>query len=364
MVITILIVGLFAYIFIAISGRKPDTDAAGDDSDGGVSMVLPEARTQEVPESKIQAYQDADYRSRRGSSSSRNIDSMWESLLTEDGSRAGTDDTGVLPVNPGSASQEGRRLTDEELLRKYYGDAAVQPEAESPRPARQSRPSGGGGAAPVVVPVVPQEESVEETASEEVVDAPVESSSGVVHSMRDEMRAARNGQSVNRRQQEASKKVESSAPVRCQFVRDEVLSSGQRVTVRLLDPLVLNGDIIPANSRLTGTCSVGNRLVISFTGYQRDGKLYSLNYVAVDNDGHEGLYCSGIDQGVERAGSQALSTLSGVASGVASTAGGIIGQLASGAVQAGSSIASQNGGLVKASVPSGYTFFIVEKPRY
>ena len=145
-----------------------------------------------------------------------------------------------------------------------------------------------------------------------------------------------------------------SHPFKVKFAYDEKVSSGQRVTIRLCEDMVIDGVLIPVNTHLFATCQVGERLKLNVSSIDINGKIYSLNYTAYDNDGAEGLYCPQSE-----------------ASKIAKEAGEQAGQLAQTAIssaitgypgrifQSGASIVRSRNGKVTVSVTAGYTFYLI-----
>ena len=146
-------------------------------------------------------------------------------------------------------------------------------------------------------------------------------------------------------------------PFECMFVRDEKLRNGSRVSVRLLEDMVVGGVLIPSNTHLMAICSIGNRLELKVTSIEMNSKIYALGYEAYDSDGSKGIYCPDLNaQARKTAKSQGLST-------VGSILGGRLGRLASTAVSTGISIAQSKNGEITVTVPSGYRFFIVKAKK-
>lgn len=367
--IIILLVLLFVYLVLMLGRRGREGASAGKDAmqeDTGVPMAFPEGKARELEGSKVKAYRDEENARRLGGlkQRDRNIANMWADIAGEE-PRKGDD-----PEAQGDAVYESmfggkdRRKSDEELLQEYYSQSYVDPQSiKQQKPAPKVSRGGGGGSVSRPAPAPPA--PVAEPAAEEEAPAAeeVQEGRGVVHSMRDEMRSGRTASGTARAERAKSVVAKSATPVRCQFVRDEEIASGQRVTVRLLDALTLSdGTVVPANSRLSATCSVGDRLVLSFAGLTMNGSIYSINYSAYDNDGLPGLYCAGGEGGVGRqARRQVVDDAVGIAQGVVSGAG-IVGRLASSAMSIGR-LAASGGGPSKVQVPSGYTFYIIENKK-
>ena len=146
-------------------------------------------------------------------------------------------------------------------------------------------------------------------------------------------------------------------PFECMFVRAEKLRGGSRVSVRLLEDMVVGGTLIPKNTHLMAMCSIDDRLQLTVSSVEMNSRIYSLGYEAYDTDGGKGIYCPDLNADARRnVKSRGLSTLSG-------TLSSRLGRIASDAVQTGVSIAQTKSGEVTVSVPAGYRFFIVRKKK-
>lgn len=360
------LVGVLVLLLFVMKERKVKPSPEGDPSDIGIEMTLPDAVVTEVESSKVSAFSE---NGRRRPRQGGDINDIWDSLMEEN--LENYSDSGKL--KKGKAEDDRRSLSDDELLEKYFG---IDPEEDRSREKlaaeasslRRGSGGGGGGSSASVRSVAPASApapaSKQETASEPepVVEEPaVEPSRGVVHSMKAEMRKGGTSSGVSSRRPVPSAIAQASSPVRCQFVRDETLSTGDRVTVRLLDALDIGGVKIPANTRLVANVTLGNRLELSFVSYQADGKFFSMNYSAYDTDGQRGIFCTTADSNASAAGDQAIDQAAGIASSVLSGIGGVAGRAASGALSIGRTAIRQS--KEKASVSSGYTFYIFENSK-
>ena len=359
------LIGVLVLYFFVMKGRDPKPAPEGTSGDIGIEMTLPDAVVSEVESSKVEAIRQG---SRRDNSQRGDINDIWDSLMEENGKTVSEND--VLEDLKASAPKQGGELTDDELIKKYFG---VDPEEERAKQRLLSetsslRGSGGGGgggasrssgSAAVTQPKVePVSEPEPEPEASSAAGHSAEEPRGVVHSMKAEMRKGGTSSGVSSRKPAPSAMAQASSPVRCQFVRDETLSSGDRVTVRLLDALDLGGVKIPANTRLVANVNLGNRLELNFSSYQVDGKFFSMNHSAYDTDGQRGIFCTTADSNASAAGDQAIDQAAGIASSVLSGIGGIAGRAASGALTIGRT--AVRSGKEKASVSSGYTFYILE----
>ncbi len=397
------IIGLVAVLglfLIFYQGDPVDMDSVSDVSyDVGVLAVHPDAEVREVEGSKVKALSESGTQKRKKPVG--DINDAWEALLNSDGTEKVSEDDLMAALRERSERDTG--LSDEELLRKYFGEEFMDSDdgkkAEAPKRASRvssgvssavssgsgSRSSSGGTKyvkdgsttlridSPVDISGIYDDEKTENSVKNGTVsdalasqeedaaeDAVLEESVSVVHSMRSEMRKGAAGSSASSaaaRKRAAAAVASSSAVVRCQFVRDETLGSGDRVTVRLLDPLVADGITVPANTRLVGNVVLGARLNILFSGYQADGHLYPLSHCAYDTDGQRGIFTTSSSQRARQAKDEAVNDAMNVVGTVATGVGGIIGRAASSAVNVGRTLL--RGGEEKASVPSGYVFYIM-----
>ena len=68
------------------------------------------------------------------------------------------------------------------------------------------------------------------------------------------------------------------------FVRDQKLVNGQRVTLRLLEDLTVDGVSIPANTHLSAICKISDRLELSVRSLELGGRIVPLFLEAYDGD--------------------------------------------------------------------------------
>lgn len=159
--------------------------------------------------------------------------------------------------------------------------------------------------------------------------------------------------------------TKQSKPVKATFLKNEKLTSGQRVIIRLMQDLTLSdGTIIPANTHITGTCSMGKRLKINVSMLHYGGRMFPTDISVYDNDGTEGIYCPYVDTDNKKAkvaknvANTALQT-AGTVVGTLLTGNALIGRMAtSGLTSATSSIGAD--GTVTVNVTAGYEFYVFE----
>ena len=240
---------------------------------------------------------------------------------------------------------------------------------DSPAPSEAPRRSSGGGSsarpmssqerleydrqrAEMVRDVLTggQEETTpaaEESPAPQSIDlSAVGSSDGIISSLDDDFEDA----AV---QYEGSKR-----PFRCMFVRDQKLTSGQRVTLRLLEDYNQDGVRIPANTHLAAICKIGDRLELQVRSLEMNGRIIPLALDAYDTDGLQGIYCPETSAGknARKASDDAIST-------AGQTFGGLVGDIASTVIRTGASIAKSASGELSVSVVSGYEFYLVKSER-
>ena len=147
-------------------------------------------------------------------------------------------------------------------------------------------------------------------------------------------------------------------PFRCMFVRNQKLTSGQRVTLRLLEDYNLDGVRIPANTHLPAICKIGDRLELQVRSLEMNGRIIPLALDAYDTDGLQGIYCpeTSASKNSRKASDDAIST-------AGQTFGGLVGDIASAVIRTGASIAKSASGEVSVSVVSGYEFYLVKSER-
>ena len=150
--------------------------------------------------------------------------------------------------------------------------------------------------------------------------------------------------------------IEESHPFKCMFAKESKVKNGQRVSVILLEDIVVGGIPVPKNTHLMARCKLSDRLELEFENIEIGGRILHLGYEAYDVDGSRGIYCpdvSGTGKQVRSRGSNIIS----------STLTGRMGRIAGEVLSTGVSIAQSAGGEITVSVPAGYTFYIVKIQR-
>jgi hypothetical protein len=385
----VVVFSLLAYgVYISLVGKKgPKTDT---ENKGNVVLSVQDATTSDDnSNSHSAAYDDAS-----GLASTRDY---WNNLSTS----SANDNGGVLPENgKGNVSSQREYLdpfvyseieryyiqngtcTKEEIDAKHARERAAAEQVSTPRLssstsvpltrdqqdsiyfARMEKAYGiaskyaDNGSAPS-----PREEPKKEPRHLDIRqnDSPVESENsfqndGIINSLGSpsskSVRSYKNG------------KVEIN-PAKATFMKTERVLAGQRVIMRLMEDLRLSdGTVIPANTHVSGICSIGNRLDIRVTSVQYEGKMFHFDLSVYDNDGTEGIYCPVVEK-KSRVGAAVGSE---VASNLASTAtslftrNAIAGRAASSSVRELSQVSMKDGS-VAINVVAGYEFYLFENVK-
>ena len=149
----------------------------------------------------------------------------------------------------------------------------------------------------------------------------------------------------------------SNHPFEVMFTKNEKISSGGRVSIRILEDMMIEGVRIPENTQMSAICSIGsNRLEVKVQALKVNDKIYTLNLTGYDTDGLEGLYCpqTELNRGTQQAKSEAGQLIrSALQSGIAGYAGQV--------VSSGASIIQSVSGNVTISVNAGYKFYLIKK---
>ena len=352
----VLLVGTMVWFFVSENSGK-----AGNNAENSVTATLPDGEVQRMTDSKSEAF--------RGRVST---DDYFDQLGAR---QADDEDISLVSSERDARSASGMTATPQESS----GEAAVArtfggpPPSSAPATSAPSRRSSGGGS--TSRPMTEQERldydrrraemvrdvlvggASEETPGQAGSDepAPVQtidlsalgSSDGIISSLDDDYEDA----SVQYGDGE-------KRPFKCMFVRDQKLTSGQRVTLRLLEDYNMDGVRIPANTHLAAICKIGDRLELQVRSLEMNGRIIPLALDAYDTDGLQGIYCpeTSASRNRQKASTEAIST-------AGTTFGGLVGDIASTVIRTGASIARSASGEVSVSVVSGYEFYLVKSDR-
>ena len=346
--LAVIVIGLVAVLIVTVF--KPAGPAAP--SENSVSAVIPDGEASRMEDSKSKVY--------RGSTESYFAELDAADAAGEDISLLSSDGTTSSPAAaPATASS-----APEDAVSRVFSPAP-QPAAPS-APARRS--SGGGASRPmtederldydrrraemvrdVLVGGTDASSSEAAEAAPEARPEPIDLSSvgasdGIISSLEDSPSDASVGYGVR--------------PFKCMFVRDQKLTSGQRVTVRLLEDYVEGNVRIPANTHLAAICKIGDRLELQIRSLEMNGRIVPLALDAYDTDGLPGIYCPETSsvKNTREASRDALTA--------GTTAfGGLVGDIANTVIRTGASIARNASGELSVSVVSGYEFYLVKSEK-
>lgn len=147
---------------------------------------------------------------------------------------------------------------------------------------------------------------------------------------------------------------DGTRPFPCMFSKACKIKDGDRVSIILLEDIVVSGTLVPRNTHLMASVYLSNRLELQISSLELGGRIISFGYEAYDIDGSKGIYCP--DVGNER------STIRSRGTGlIGSTLSSRVGRVAGDVVSTGVSLLQNRDGERTVSVPAGYTFFIMKK---
>lgn len=333
---------LAAVVFIVVLLLIPVLVNEKPQEESSVVAVIPEADLTEGDDSKTASYRNG------------NISDYWDELGKDNPEP-------VSPDIPGQAPSEdlrgkGSRRPPAMEVDDIFGDYRNAP---SPEPAhKQSRGSGKGQRSS------PAKESTAETrpASQASVteEAPKSRAqvkrSGAVSSLDEDVSGDLGNGFSTLDGTDRWVGGEAGKPYRCMFTRDEKVKSGQRITVRLLEDLVIGTTHVPRNTHLQGLVNISDRMEVSITSLDMGGKILTFHFEAFDTDGGKGIYCSDLSKTKKEVTEQGLAT-------VTSTLNSRLGRVARDAASVGASIVRNKAGEATVTVPAGYTFYIIEEIR-
>ena len=330
---TILLGGLGGLALIAILLLLPYLIPKKDEPRGeSVVAVIPEADLTEGDESKTGSYR------RSGRADQEYWSSQEETSEPKDGSPARREGSGKRP-----APQDVESL---------FGDVREQPQ----QPQRGGG-SGGGRSSRSETPAAEPQRDPEEAAeaTPEVSAAPQQTvkRTGAVSSLDEDVTTDLGNGFSTLDGTDRWVGTESGKAYRCMFTRDEKVRSGERITLRLLEDLVIGGVHIPRNTHLQGVATITERLEVKVTSLDIGGRILALSFEAYDTDGGKGIYCSDLSAAAKAATDQAVSTAS-------TTLNSRLGRVARDAATVGASLIRSRSGEATVSVPAGYTFYIID----
>lgn len=345
--------GLFAIIFSAgllslgfiSTGRK---DKGQEEQPQNVYMDVPDGDVQDISESKSDAYMTF--------SSSSEISDYWDNCEGEIAA-ADSDDQQ-------SGASTPRQVTSGELFGSEPSSARTQTPASSVNPYRESaqerearhqkRREEALELADRMQKGPETEAPVEESAVAETITIP----SDVVHRSEviSSLEGWDDGSVSSLDETHGAIDTDDMRPFKCMFVREEKIKNSQRVSVRLLEDIVVGGSLVPKNSHIMATCSLNSRLDLEISNIEMQGRILSLGFEAYDTDGIKGIYCPDV-------GSTGRTIKSRGTSMAGNALSSRVGRLASDVVTTGVSLIESASGERTVTVPAGYTFYIVRKKQ-
>lgn len=327
----VVLVTLVTMAMVSGKRRRPDVPPRLENA----VAEIPEGEGEDISESKIDAYTG------HGGGRRTNIERYWDDVARED------DD-------PVAALGEDRRpryreVTEEEL----FGTGEEAPKAA---------PSGSGRAVRKPVPEPPRESAPEpapEGDGDRIdVHRVAVRRSGLVSSVDDGTASAGSSGVSTLDGGDDALTEDDSYPFKCMFVRDEKIRGGTRVSVRLLEDMVVGGQLVPRNTHLMAACSVGKRLEMNIASIEIAGRILTLDYDAYDaNDGGRGIYCPEVDNRTAR------QVRRQAGNNIFMRARSNAGEVARDVLETGSVVMTGTGDDVSVTVPSGYQFYIVKSRK-
>ena len=337
-----------------------------------VNIVVdtPQASVSELPQNKRKAYEDESRRSE--------IDQYWDDLgaadaaqedplaeLSGGGSEGRRSGPSVVTVDDVFGSSSGRTAAetpDERAERRNQENARMvaQMQAEQMQmignmiAAQQQGQQQGQDvvdqkADEAAAPETPKERERIDVENVRVVR------SGGISSMDDGFSSIATSGISSLDSEGVDFEADAAYPFKCMFVRQEKLKSGQRVSVRLLEDIVVEGQLVKKNTHLNAVCTIGDRIDIKVSNIDLSGRIVALDMDGYDNDGVRGIYAPDLnnDTMVEDALKQAGVTA------VRRRASTLVGQTVQDILAAGSMVITGTGKDRTVMIPSGYQFYLV-----
>ena len=305
---------------------------------------VPHGEAKEMPNSKLQGYEIIS--DNRNSAADLYWNSMDEVTVTQEQLRQNSEQmfgTGAQPPTPSysapSASNPYRETPAEREARHRRRQEEAMQMVE--RMTSEEKPEE-----PAVAPVT-------ETKSEQPPKVTIIRQSSSISTLDDDFSSS----GLSSLDDDSSLTIiGESHPFKCMFAKESKIRNGQRVSVILLEDIMVGGIPVPKNTHLMARCKLSDRLELEFENIEIGGRILHLGYEAYDVDGSRGIYCPD----VANTGRQVRSRGSNI---ISSTLAGRMGRIANELVSTGVSIAQSAGGEITVSVPAGYTFYIVKSQK-
>lgn len=360
MAVFLIVIGILILILVILNFRKAE-DKPSEEGTESIFIELPDAEITQVPDSKSDAYTAKDI--------GRNslVDDYYDSceLAWNDGSKTVEDPMKTVgggndePVQAETvqlkstedlfgSSAPGR--TPPKKPSNPYRETAAQREERHQRRRDEAIDMANELSGRDAKEVASEGHSPERIALGQL-PASGSRRSGIISSL-----DGTGGGVTSVQKQTDAFSSDSDHPFRCVFLRDEKLKSGQRVTIRLLEDMLVGPYIIPKNTHLLAYVTIDARLELEINSIEIGGHIIALGYTAYDTDGIKGIYCPEAGEAARTVKTSGLST-------IGSVIGGRVGRVAGEIVNTGVSIAQSKTGERTVMVPAGYNFFIVKKKQ-
>lgn len=341
----VLMIGLMVFNAIKDSKRNASTE----DAQNNVYTEVPDGEAEEVIESKSDAYI---------LSSSSNIEDYWnaceEEVLEEKDEPAsqgggGISSDAVETSKASSAAELFGESTPPSTRRKdtsnpYRESASEREERHQKRreEAIDLATSMQQGGSETVLGT-----SAQERAESERIDIPSSEvrKADALSSLDDEWSSSSGVSSLG--EEGTTIDEDGTHPFKCMFVKDVKVKSGSRVSVRLLEDLVVDGALIPKNTHLMANCNISSRLELDIASIEMAGRIYNIGYEAYDMDGSKGIYCPDTGEAKRTIRSRGTSI-------IGSSLSSRVGRVASDIVNTGISIAESANGERTVSIPCAF----------
>ena len=405
--VSVLVIAVIGFVLVYFGfgmNKKPVPE-----QNGPVIIDMPEASSKDYDKSRLETYQEMDYNRNYDNMRDSYWDSLGDDLVSTKSDKPSNDvlDPSVYTPVEIYQIQHGMK-TKEEIDREHAAKAAQaaaaaqsgygygagsyaqggQPQMTAAQKdsayfARMEKayqiaakytpqtmggempPPGGTAQAEPAEPEAPKERTIDLAAPSSSLPADSFDGDGIITSLMEPDRP----DGVNQ------VGTTNSRPVKATFLKNESLSDGQRVIIRLMQDLTLsNGTVIPANTHITGICHFSSRLKIDVKMLHYNGRMFATDISVYDNDGTEGIYCPSAESGKKKRkaakdiASGAVSAVGGVAGTLlgSGVGGAMLGRMASSGIQSITSSINSDGS-VSVKVTSGYEFYVfenVEKDGY
>ena len=361
-------------LFVFITKGESDSP---QDTEKKVNIVadIPEPIIEELPDSKMDGY-------RSSKKSGRSIDAYWDSIGGEDEK---PEDDLVMDTNVESETKKGKKAKRSSGVEEVsYDDLfGLKKEKKAPKEdintRRAKRDEDGykllekiskdnmealerlvekqnqskkDTVADVVEeqqPVIPERDKID-------IERVKVVRSGGISSIDDEFNGTSDSGFSSLDGDSREFNADESYPFKCMFVRQEKLKSSQRVSLRLLEDIVVEGQLVRKNTHLNAVCTIGDRVDLKVSSIDINGRILNLNFDAYDNDGTKGLYAPDLNDEQQLVDALRQSGISSARNRLSSQ----LGRVAQDLVSAGSMVISGKGKDRSVSIPAGYQFYLVK----